>query len=66
MLPTFATGVDLAAGLTLAVAFGGVTFFSGEHDRFDRLHRLSVWVNGAQWLLLAVALGMVALGMVLL
>jgi uncharacterized membrane protein len=38
-----------------------VTFFSGEHDRFDRLHRLSVWVNGAQWLLLAVALGLVLL-----
>lgn len=139
MSATIMAGVDLAAGLTLAAAFGGMTFFSAvmaplifvklpgetagrfirevfpwyymtmggvtalsalllalggparlnaamlaclvtlgfwfarqdlmprinhardhkQPDRFKWLHRLSVWVNGAQWLLLAAALVLV-------
>lgn len=34
---------------------------AGEHAAFNRLHRLSVVINGAQWLLLATALVLVLL-----
>ncbi len=34
---------------------------AGQDDRFNRLHRFSVTINGAQWLLLAAALVLVLL-----
>jgi hypothetical protein len=67
-------GAEQVAALLAALAAAGFWFArqvlmprinaardAGAHARFERLHRISVAINGAQWLLLAAALVMVLL-----
>ncbi len=67
-------GAEQVAALFAALSAGGFWYArqvlmprinaardAGEDNHFERLHRISVYINGAQWLLLAAALVMVLL-----
>ena len=72
--PALLLGADTLPALLAAVSAAGFWYArqmlmpsinaardAGETARFERLHRFSVIINGAQWLLLAVALVLVLL-----